>query len=110
MSEVNETVGKRFEKALNLLELSNKELAEKFSKSSQQISNIKKQEKLNDLIIDICKEYSINLNYLEGMEENVFLKNDNEDNLTNMMFSKLKEKYKNNEQELQIKLISLMNE
>ncbi|MFW2591067.1 helix-turn-helix domain-containing protein [Aliarcobacter butzleri] len=57
-------IGERFDFALKECNISNKEIADKFNISSQNISNLKKNDRLNDLISKIASEYDININWL----------------------------------------------
>jgi len=63
MSYKNE-IGARFDKALSALQISNKEISEVFNTSSQNISNLKKSDRLNDLMSRISIQYDININWL----------------------------------------------
>ena len=63
MSQINE-IGKRFDTALSVLNLTNKQIAEDFNTSSQNISNLKKTDKINDLLSRIAVHYGININWL----------------------------------------------
>jgi transcriptional regulator with XRE-family HTH domain len=57
-------IGERFDFALKECNISNKQIADKFDISSQSISNLKKNDRLNDLISKIATEYDININWL----------------------------------------------
>ncbi len=57
-------IGERFDFALKECNISNKQIADKFNISSQSISNLKKNDRLNDLISKIATEYDININWL----------------------------------------------
>lgn len=57
-------IGERFDFALKECNISNKQIADKFDISSQSISNLKKNNRLNDLISKIATEYDININWL----------------------------------------------
>ncbi|MCG3668605.1 helix-turn-helix domain containing protein [Aliarcobacter butzleri] len=57
-------IGERFDFALKELNITNKEIAESFNISSQNVSNLKKNDRLNDLISQIATKYNINLNWL----------------------------------------------
>lgn len=57
-------IGERFDFALKECNISNKEIADKFNVSSQNVSNLKKNDRLNDLISRIASEYDININWL----------------------------------------------
>lgn len=57
-------IGERFSTALSVLGLKNKEISEVFGVSSQQVSNLKKADKINDLISRICLFHKININWI----------------------------------------------
>jgi DNA-binding Xre family transcriptional regulator len=61
---LNNEIGERFSTALSVLGLKNKEISEVFGVSSQQISNLKKADKINDLISRICLFHKININWI----------------------------------------------
>lgn len=75
MSEINE-IGSRFDKALSVLQVSNKEISELFDTSSQNISNLKKADRLNDLMSRIAIKYDINLNWLMSGNGDMFTQKD----------------------------------
>lgn len=72
MSEINE-IGARFDKALSVLQVSNKEISELFDTSSQNVSNLKKADRLNDLMSRIAVKYNINLNWLMSGSGDMFI-------------------------------------
>ncbi len=61
---MSSSIGERFDFALKELKITNKEIAESFNISSQNVSNLKKNDRLNDLISQIATKYNINLNWL----------------------------------------------
>lgn len=75
MSEINE-IGKRFDRALSVLQVSNKEISELFDTSSQNVSNLKKADRLNDLMSRIAIKYDINLNWLMSGIGDMFIQKD----------------------------------
>lgn len=72
MSEINE-IGSRFDRALSVLQVSNKEISELFDTSSQNVSNLKKADRLNDLMSRIAVKYNVNLNWLMSGEGDMFI-------------------------------------
>lgn len=70
-------IGNRFSFALNTVGAKNKEIAERFNISSQQISNLKKSDKINDLICRICLAYNININWVISGIGTIFNSNQN---------------------------------
>ena len=77
------TVGERFDFALKELKITNKEIAESFNISSQNVSNLKKNDRLNDLISQIATKYNINLNWLVTGKGNYIISNENINNFQN---------------------------
>lgn len=75
MSKINE-IGSRFDRALSVLQISNKEISELFDTSSQNVSNLKKADRLNDLMSRIAIKYNINLNWLMSGNGNMFAQKD----------------------------------
>jgi len=75
MSEINE-IGSRFDRALSILQVSNKEISELFDTSSQNVSNLKKADRLNDLMSRIAIKYDINLNWLMSGNGDMFVQKD----------------------------------
>lgn len=76
-------VGERFDFALKELKITNKEIAESFNISSQNVSNLKKNDRLNDLISQIATKYNINLNWLVTGKGNYLINNESINNLQN---------------------------
>ncbi|MCT7489424.1 helix-turn-helix domain containing protein [Aliarcobacter cryaerophilus] len=76
-------VGERFDFALKELKITNKEIAESFNISSQNVSNLKKNDRLNDLISQIATKYNINLNWLVTGKGNYTISNENINNFQN---------------------------
>lgn len=76
-------VGERFDFALKELKITNKEIAESFNISSQNVSNLKKNDRLNDLISQIATKYNINLNWLVTGKGNYIISNENINNFQN---------------------------
>ena len=76
-------VGERFDFALKELKITNKEIAESFNISSQNVSNLKKNDRLNDLISQIASKYNINLNWLVTGKGNYTISNENINNFQN---------------------------
>ena len=79
MSQINE-IGKRFDTALSVLNLTNKQIAEDFNTSSQNISNLKKTDKINDLLSRIAVHYGININWIATGQGDMLLKSDTQTN------------------------------
>jgi len=75
MSEINE-IGGRFDRALSVLQVSNKKISELFDTSSQNVSNLKKADRLNDLMSRIAIKYDINLNWLMSGNGDMFVQKD----------------------------------
>lgn len=57
-------IGKRLSVALQTKNIKTKDIVNKFNITQQQVSNIKKADKLNDTIANIATNYCINLNWL----------------------------------------------
>jgi len=81
MSQINE-IGNRFDTALSVLNVTNKQIAEHFNTSSQNISNLKKTDKINDLISRIAVYYGININWLATGQGDMFTKSTTSNNQT----------------------------
>lgn len=81
-------VGERFDFALKELKITNKEIAESFNISSQNVSNLKKNDRLNDLISQIATKYNINLNWLVTGKGNYLINNESINHFQNSNFNK----------------------
>lgn len=77
------SIGERFAIALKELKLSNKEILDEFNTSSQHISNLKKSEKINDLMCQIANHYNININWIVSGEGERFIYDSNTNNFQN---------------------------
>lgn len=71
----NTSVGLRFATALKVLGVQNKQIAELFNTSSQNISNLKQLDKINDLISQICVYFGININWIVSGTGEMFIEN-----------------------------------
>lgn len=79
MSQINE-IGNRFDKALSVIQVTNKEISEVFNTSSQNISNLKKADRMNDLMSQIAAKYKININWLVTGNGEMFVNQDTQTN------------------------------
>jgi len=66
-------IGTRFSSALGALNIKNKDLANEFNISSQNVSNLKKANKLNDTMVKISNFYRIDLNWLFSGKGHMFI-------------------------------------
>lgn len=70
------SLGSRLSSALSIKNIKTKDIVDKFNISQQQVSNIKKADKINDTIANIAIHYSIDLNWLLTGEGKMFVDKD----------------------------------
>jgi len=78
-------IGSRLSSALSVKNIKTKDIVDKFNITQQQVSNIKKADKVNDTIASIAIHYNINLNWLLTGEGKMFIEKDtsNTQNINN---------------------------
>jgi phage repressor protein C with HTH and peptisase S24 domain len=74
-----ETVGERFEGALNHIfgQKNNKEIAEKYNITQQSVGQLKKKKAINETISLICEKEMINLNWIQTGKGEMLLNSEN---------------------------------
>ena len=83
-----EVIGERFSMALKELNITNKEIMNEFNTSSQNISNLKKSDRINDLICKIADKYKININWIVSGRGEKFIYDLTKNNFNNSNINK----------------------